>query len=56
MLEKLLGKRHWLRIAKRYAWQCMVFSLSLIIIVGGYKLPEAVGQQIHTANYKTFTD
>jgi internalin A len=56
MLEKLLGKSSWLKIAKRYAGQCIVFSLTLILIVGGYKLPEAVGQRTQTANYKTFTD
>ena len=56
MLEKLLSQRHWVKIAKWYAGQCIVFSLTLILIVGGYKLPEAVGQQTPTANYKTFTD
>lgn len=56
MLEKFLGKRHSPRIAKRYAGQCIVFSLSLILIVGGYRLPKAVGQQTQTVNYKTFTD
>ncbi|MEG4455556.1 leucine-rich repeat domain-containing protein [Microcoleus sp. N9_A1] len=56
MLEKLLGKRNWLKIAKHTAWQCIVFSLSLILIVGNYRLPQAVGQKTPTANYKTFTD
>ncbi|MEG4534446.1 leucine-rich repeat domain-containing protein [Microcoleus sp. D2_18a_D3] len=56
MLKKLLGDRNWFRIAKRYAWQCIVFSLSLILILGGYRLPGAGGQQTPTANYKTFTD
>ena len=56
MLKKLLGDRNLPRIAKRYAWQCIVFSLSLILILGGYRLPGAIGQQTPTANYKTFTD
>ena len=45
MLEKLLGKSSWLKIAKRYAGQCIVFSLTLILIVGGYKSPEAVDSE-----------
>ncbi len=56
MLEKLLDNRNLSLIAKRYAWQCIIFSLSLSIILGGYRLPEAIGQQTPTANYKTFTE
>jgi len=56
MLKKLLGNRIFPQIAKRYAWQCIIFSLSLILILGGYRLPAAVAQQTPTANYKTFTD
>jgi internalin A len=56
MFKRLYCNRNLSLIAKRYAWQCIIFSLSLILILGGYRLPEAIGQQTPTANYKTFTD
>ncbi|MEG3895799.1 MULTISPECIES: leucine-rich repeat domain-containing protein [unclassified Microcoleus] len=56
MLKKLLDNRNLSLIAQQYAWQCIIFSLSLILILGSDRLPEAVAQQTPTANYKTFTE
>ena len=55
MLEKLFGNRNLSQIVKRYG-QYIIFILSLILILGSDRLPEAVAQQTPTANYKTFTD
>ncbi|MCU0543034.1 MAG: leucine-rich repeat domain-containing protein [Oscillatoriaceae cyanobacterium Prado104] len=56
MLKKLSSKRHWHGIVKQYVLRCMLFSLSLILLLEVGRLPEAVGQPTPTANYQTFTD
>jgi hypothetical protein len=50
----LLNNRNLPADAKRYAWQCVAFSLSLILILGGYKFPQAIAPSKHRQQITKF--